>query len=104
LVEEAYQRAVKLVTANKEKIDKLGKALLEKEVIFKEDLEVIFGQRPFEEERKRVEQEAEDEMKLIIANGKNKKKNSQKILPEGTVDSGEDEKKETVTEEEPKEN
>ena len=107
LVEKAYQRAIQIVKDNKDKIDKLGKALLEKEVIFKEDLEVIFGQRPFEEDRKRFEQEAEEEMKLILANGKNgknKKKNSQKILPEGTVDSKKDEKKETVTEEGPKEN
>ncbi|NOX45465.1 MAG: ATP-dependent zinc metalloprotease FtsH [Chlorobi bacterium] len=106
LVEKAYQRAVQIVKDNKEKIDKLGKALLEKEVIFKEDLEVIFGQRPFEEERKRVEKEAEDEMKLIIANGKKKKKNSRKILPEGTVNVEDEgvEKKETVTEEEPKAN
>ncbi len=111
LVEKAYQRAIQIVKDNKEKIDKLGKALLEKEVIFKEDLEDIFGQRPFEEERKRFEKEAEDEMKMIIANGKdgkNKKKNSQRVLPEGIGKSenteSEEHGKETVTEEKTKEN
>ncbi len=47
LVESAYQRAIKLLTDNKEKVEKLASVLLEKEVIYKEDLETIFGPRPF---------------------------------------------------------
>ncbi|MGE5424821.1 MAG: ATP-dependent metallopeptidase FtsH/Yme1/Tma family protein, partial [Syntrophothermus sp.] len=50
LVESAYQRAKKILTENKDKVEKLATTLLEKEVIFREDLEEIFGKRPFETE------------------------------------------------------
>jgi cell division protease FtsH len=50
LVESAYQRAKEIITENKDKLIQLGDLLLEKEVIFKEDLEHIFGKRPFEPE------------------------------------------------------
>lgn len=48
LVESAYQRAIKILTENKDKLKQLANLLLEKEVIFSEDLENIFGKRPFE--------------------------------------------------------
>lgn len=47
LVEEAYERAKKILIDNKDKLISLGDLLLEKEVIFREDLEHIFGKRPF---------------------------------------------------------
>jgi ATP-dependent metalloprotease FtsH len=47
LVEQAYQRAKDILTVNKEKLIQLGDLLLEKEVIFREDLENVFGKRPF---------------------------------------------------------
>ncbi len=50
MVEEAYQRAKDILNANKEKLDALAAVLREKEVIFREDLEHIFGKRPFEQE------------------------------------------------------
>src|SRR5690554_2200524 len=48
LVEEQYQRAVKILEENKDKLTELAEVLLEKEVIFKDNLEKIFGERPFE--------------------------------------------------------
>jgi AFG3 family protein len=45
LVEEQYQRAKKILNENKEKHATLAELLLEKEVIFSEDLEKIFGKR-----------------------------------------------------------
>jgi ATP-dependent metalloprotease FtsH len=48
LVQDAYQRALKLLKDNKTKVDTLAKVLLEKEVIFRENLEEIFGKRTFE--------------------------------------------------------
>lgn len=51
LVEKAYATAVQILTENKEKVAQLAAVLLEKEVIFREDLEAIFGPRPYEEER-----------------------------------------------------
>jgi cell division protease FtsH len=49
LVEEQYQRAIQILEDNKDKLTELAEVLLEKEVIFKDDLEKIFGERPFEQ-------------------------------------------------------
>lgn len=69
LTDEQYQRAIKILQENKDKLDMLANKLLEKEVIFKEDLEEIFGKRPFGDEAldsiqgdtSRTEQPAEDD-------------------------------------------
>jgi len=45
LVEGQYTRAKRILTENKDKLTALASKLLEKEVIFKEDLEKIFGDR-----------------------------------------------------------
>lgn len=50
LIEEQYQRAIQILSENKDKLTTLAELLLEKEVIFKKDLEVIFGKRAFENE------------------------------------------------------
>ena len=50
IIEKQYQRAIKLLEANKDKLTQLAEVLLEKEVIFKDNLEKIFGKRPFEKE------------------------------------------------------
>lgn len=46
LIESAYKVAYDLLKANQEKLIELADYLLEKEVIFAEDLERIFGKRP----------------------------------------------------------
>jgi cell division protease FtsH len=50
IIEEQYQRAVKLLEENRDKLTQLAEVLLEKEVIFKDNLEKIFGKRPFEKQ------------------------------------------------------
>jgi cell division protease FtsH len=45
MIELQYQRALKLLGENKEKLSELAEKLLTSEVIFKEDLEAIFGKR-----------------------------------------------------------
>ncbi len=47
IIEEQYQRALSILEANKDKLSTLAEELLEKEVIFKDNLEKIFGERPF---------------------------------------------------------
>ena len=47
LIETEYKRAIKILEDNKEKLEQLAAILIEKEVIFKNDLETIFGKRPF---------------------------------------------------------
>jgi cell division protease FtsH len=50
LIESQYQRAIQLLKDNKEKLQALADKLLTSEVIFKEDLEVIFGKRQWDKE------------------------------------------------------
>ncbi|MFL5765698.1 MAG: ATP-dependent zinc metalloprotease FtsH [Bacteroidia bacterium] len=50
LVEAAYRRAKDILAKNRNLLTQLAEKLLDKEVIFKEDLETIFGKRPFDKE------------------------------------------------------
>ena len=59
LIEGQYERACKLVADNIEKLTTLAERLLEKEVLFKDDLLNILGKRPFDQEQN------EDEKKTI---------------------------------------
>src|SRR5690554_5747885 len=65
LIEEQYARAKEILTTNQDKLNLLAEKLLEKEVIFKEDLIAIFGERPWDkltpaEKIKVADQEARD--------------------------------------------
>lgn len=51
MVEEAYSQAKSLLTENREKLDALATILVEREVIFREDVENIYGKRPWDEEK-----------------------------------------------------
>ena len=55
MIELQYLRAIEILDNNKEKLTVLAELLLEKEVIFKDDLIKIFGKRPFEEEPSELE-------------------------------------------------
>lgn len=57
LIETQYQRAIKLLEENKDKLTELANVLLEKEVIFKDNLEKIFGKRDFNKEETEVVKE-----------------------------------------------
>jgi len=48
LIESQYQRALSILTEHREKLVELADKLLTDEVIFKENLESIFGKRPWE--------------------------------------------------------
>lgn len=62
IIEEQYKRAVDLLDKNKDKLIELAERLLEKEVIFKDDLEKIFGKRPFDKEFDEKGQEVQVEI------------------------------------------
>ena len=57
MIELQYQRAIEILDNNKEKLSTLAELLLEKEVIFKDDLMKIFGKRPFEDELTEIKTE-----------------------------------------------
>ncbi len=50
LIETQYERAQEILTKHKKELTQLAELLLEKEVIFSDDLETIFGKRPFVKE------------------------------------------------------
>lgn len=51
IIDEAYQRTLKLLTEKKPEVEKLAKELLDKEVLHKSDVEELIGKRPFEERK-----------------------------------------------------
>lgn len=59
LVAVAYEKTKKLLRENRDKLDQLANKLMEKEVIFKEDLEIIFGKRLFEKDVQLAKEEEE---------------------------------------------
>ncbi len=103
IIEAQYQRALKLLKDNEEGLTKLANKLLEKEVIFKEDLEEIFGKRPWGVEEpavKEIKKEAEKE-----ENAEEEKKEEKDLSPDelsakSLVDSGEKEKEASDSKEE----
>ena len=70
IIENQYVRAIELLEVHKEKLSTLAELLLEKEVIFKDDLEKIFGKRPFEEIELKAEKEIEEKIDVppVITN------------------------------------
>jgi ATP-dependent metalloprotease FtsH len=48
IIEGAYARARQILSENRDKLDRLAQRLLDKEVIFKDDLEEILGKKPFD--------------------------------------------------------
>ncbi|MEI6766541.1 MAG: ATP-dependent zinc metalloprotease FtsH [Bacteroidota bacterium] len=81
VVETAYTRSISIITENKEKVAALAELLLEKEVIYREDVERIFGKRLFDSE-KVSEQLARDSE--TIANEMKRKKTD----PDGSLSNG----------------
>ena len=54
LVEKAYLRAVEILKKNKDTLKTLAEKLLDKEVIFGDDLEKIFGKRQWSDKREEI--------------------------------------------------
>ncbi|MBR4911586.1 MAG: ATP-dependent zinc metalloprotease FtsH [Bacteroidales bacterium] len=55
LIEESYSRAKKILQDNYDKVEQLAKLLLEREVIFTEDVQNILGDRPFQPQETEAE-------------------------------------------------
>ena len=65
IIEMQYKRACDLLKKNKKKLIQLAERLLEKEVIFKDDLFNILGERPFDVKADR-KQEGEEGVQLAV--------------------------------------
>lgn len=57
IIEEQYKRAKSILIEHIEDLKKLAELLLEREVIFTEDVETIFGKRNFENKENNIEEE-----------------------------------------------
>ncbi|MBD79861.1 MAG: peptidase M41 [Crocinitomicaceae bacterium] len=84
-VEKAYVDTVNLLSKHKDKLEQVANLLLEKEVIFKEDMETIFGKRTFERDLEREQEEKDvqekrnnDKIKAKAAKEKAKKELEEK--------------------------
>jgi cell division protease FtsH len=96
IVEDAYSRAVEILTEHKVGLKQLAEKLLDKEVIFGEDLEQVFGKRPWKNamELMEAEEEAADKKKKELASKKKTKKVTAKdAAKEEVEDSKKDIKK-----------
>lgn len=65
LIDKAYIMTKELLTDKKEQVEKLAKALLQKEVLFKSDVEALIGKRPFEDKRHHEEAEIVSETPAV---------------------------------------
>ena len=88
MIEIQYQRAIKLLEDNKDKLNLLADKLLEKEVIFKDDLEAVFGKRAWGEKEITEEAKIVSEIKLPKV---------PKVAPEEKSEEIKDEKPSTET-------
>ena len=55
IVESAYDRAKTILAEHRTQLEQLANLLLDREVIFREDLETIFGKRPWDKEEEKPE-------------------------------------------------
>ena len=60
IIDTQYERAKSILKKHEDKLHQLSNKLLETEVIFKEDLEDIFGKRPFQKEEIKTEAKKEE--------------------------------------------
>lgn len=68
LIENQYQRALEILRSHKDKLGVLAQKLLTDEVIFKEDLEQIFGKRPWDISNEVAPEESEAEQEGTLTN------------------------------------
>ena len=80
LIEGAYKRALDLLEENKDKLAQLAKILMTKEVIFREDLEGVFGIRTWDEGKDHLAINGDD------FNSKEKMKTSEEVNKETKED------------------
>lgn len=58
MVEAAYAKAKSILSENREKLDALAAILIDREVIFREDVEKIYGKRPWNDETEQAEEKS----------------------------------------------
>jgi len=85
LIETQYERALKILKKHKKELTVLAELLLDKEVIFSDDLVKIFGKRPFIKEPLAVKKEVKPETKTAVKPKKTKPKAQKDVNNEGEI-------------------
>lgn len=84
IIEKQYNRAIKILKEHKKELIELADILVEKEVIFEENLKNIFGERPFQKEEP-----------IAISKSKSKKEETKEEITEKNEDSKDENSKES---------
>jgi cell division protease FtsH len=96
IVEKAYKRAYELLEKNKDKLEKLAELLLDKEIIFAEDLEDILGpQVSTDEDKQRLIQESKKVKKIHEESMKKSKQQEEEKKESQQKETEEDKNKES---------
>tara|TARA_A100001015_G_C15042664_1_gene740848 strand:+ start:3781 stop:5775 length:1995 start_codon:yes stop_codon:yes gene_type:complete len=72
IVDSAYERTKKLLLDKREQLEKIANKLLEKEILFKNDLEILIGKRPFESKQITQEEDKDEINKITDDNSSDK--------------------------------
>lgn len=80
LIDTAYNRTIALLTEKKAEVESIALELLDKEIIFKSDLDRIIGKRPFDEDEQIT-------ATIAAANQTDLEKNEPAKIAEATVES-----------------
>ena len=72
IVDSAYERTKKLLLDKREQLEKIANKLLEKEILFQNDLEILIGKRPFESKQIAQEEETDEINKITDDNSSDK--------------------------------
>lgn len=82
IVEKQYKRAKQILSKYRDKLSQLAARLLEKEVIFKDDLENILGKRPHMTQEEKIEVQKKEEEKRKKSNGLPTSESAEKKEPQ----------------------
>lgn len=72
IVDSAYERTKKLLLDKREQLEKIANKLLEKEILFQNDLEILIGKRPFESKQITQEEDKDEINKITDDNSSDK--------------------------------
>ncbi|HAA17092.1 MAG TPA: peptidase M41 [Cytophagales bacterium] len=103
IVEDAYERVKAMLNDKREQLDLIANELLDKEIIFQQDLERLIGERPFQKETTyqaftsgQLERDKEEARKASEAKENAKSEGADKPSENGTAHQGDEQPKEDV--------
>lgn len=90
IVTEAYEKAKQLIIENRDKLDQLAALLFEKEVLFRADLENIYGPRPWKDDVPELSNKAAEQLAASNTENANPESDSMQDAPSETAEQESD--------------